>query len=166
MKILSLNNISKAEWHILPSTRSLVEQQRSNSQLINMIMRFQNLTTLTMLVPGVTNLNTRYLFENCSKLNNIELCHCPSLLAKDTIFDDIKENCKQIQFIRVVGPCGKYHTGQDTVLSLVRSLFPNVKVQVKKWKEIFRKFKQSIFIHFSSFQFDRCSLTRQNKGKR
>lgn len=119
INVLSLNNVSVSEWE-----RSL-KQKRTNSQLINILIRFRNLSTLKLLVPGVTDLNTQYLFENCTKLVNIELCH--NMWEYD-VFEHLRANCTQIQFIRVIG---KYISAVDrSVLEEVQKLFPRTKIQV------------------------------------
>lgn len=152
IKFLSLTNISDDEWEKV--SNECRQQKRSNSQLINIIMRFRNLSTLIMLVPGVSDLDTQYLFENCTKLNRIEFCHYT--WGHDNIFYDLKENCKQIQFIRVVGPRNKITKPQNDL----QKLFPGVKMQVRNFQRNLRsssKLKFKRFHCFSSITVHRSS---------
>lgn len=132
MKVLKLDGISDAEWD--KTLNECRQQKRSNSQLINIIMRFRNLSTLEMLVPGVTDLNTRYLFETCSKLISVKFCHC---FIVDNIFEELKANCKELQFIYVLTPRDEKNNLNH--IKNVQRLFPSVKVQVKNLNPL--KFK-------------------------
>lgn len=121
INVLSLNNLSVSEWE---KSR---KQKRTNSQLINILIRFRNLSTLKLLVPGVTDLNTQYLFENCTKLVNMEICQ--RMRWKLDVFEYLRANCKQIQFIRVIGK--NWSTvDQSQLLEEVQELFPRIKIQV------------------------------------
>lgn len=127
IEVMSLDNTNDAAWaEWEKSCRKLV---LSNSQLITILMRFRNVRSLRMLMPGLADLNTQHLFENCTKLMDIEFCLYLFTDEPDDIFTHIKDNCKDIRFIRVVAPRNKFRLSKWREVG--QTHFPNINIEVK-----------------------------------
>lgn len=118
MQELSLNNTQT-------STKNMQEKkdkskQRSSLKLVNILMRFRNLSILHLLIIGAGKWKTKHLFENCTKL--IELAICDSTIK---MFHQVKKNCLQINFIRVVES-----QENQTTWKAIHKLFPRASFEV------------------------------------
>lgn len=92
-------------------------------ELISIVQRFRNLTTLHLIVPGVDLCNTKYLFEKCTKLVDFGIW-CSGKHSSDELLEHILDNCLQIGTIRLFG-YGIY----EVFVKKVRQMFPNVTVE-------------------------------------
>lgn len=100
------------------------EATESNIELVSIVSRFRNLTTLYLVVCGVDCCHTKYLFENCTKLVTFGVW-CWGELRTEEMFDHIHANCQQINTIRLFG-IGIFRN----LLQDLRRMFPDVSVEV------------------------------------
>lgn len=75
-----------------------VVQQSSIAELVQLIARFRNLSTLRLLVRGIGKQNMQSLFENCTKLVRLSICYN----GNTDMFDWIETRSQQIESIEVV----------------------------------------------------------------
>ncbi|XP_031638365.1 uncharacterized protein LOC116350650 [Contarinia nasturtii] len=97
---------------------------KSNIELINIVSRFRKLTTLYLVVRGVDCCDTKYLFENCTNLNEFGVW-CWGEFRCEEMFRHIYENCDQIKKIRLFG-IGIFRK----LIQRLRTMFPTGTVEV------------------------------------
>ncbi|XP_055310330.1 uncharacterized protein LOC129573603 [Sitodiplosis mosellana] len=93
-------------------------------ELVSIVPRFRKLTKLKLIVPGVNRCNTKYLFQNCTKLAHFGVW-CKDDLLSGELFEHIMDNCLHIGTIRLFG-----HGIYGGLLQIVSEMFPNASVEV------------------------------------
>lgn len=100
------------------------EPSRLVVELVNIVPRFPKLTTLQLIVPGVDQCNTKYLFEKCTYLVHFGVW-CNGENQSDELLDHMLDNCMHIRTIRLFG-----HGIYRTLLQKIRQMFPHVSIEV------------------------------------
>lgn len=98
-------------------------------KIINIAVRFRNLTTLSLMENGIGNLNTKYLYQSCTKLVKLSL-NTDDYIDIDEwrkILRHIKENCKQLEIIQLIQTDRDFY--QDLMITIV-NLLPNIKLNM------------------------------------
>lgn len=113
MQNLSLIGVSDQPWDFVEQIPQ--QQRRKHLELVNILMRFRNLTAL------------KCLFEKCSKLTDLAIC-LKTQYRYDDIFELIKENCRQMRIIRLVGQC-KASFSRSSMQEIQR-LCPEVSIEI------------------------------------
>lgn len=110
-----------------------LETDRLDYQLVNAIAKFRNLDKLALIIDGIDFINTKYLFENCSKLKRLELFHAISSSQDHVnqltrVLNDIKRICVQLESIQIIEP-GRV----EQVLNhqQIKELFPDGVINIR-----------------------------------
>ncbi|XP_055310638.1 uncharacterized protein LOC129573735 [Sitodiplosis mosellana] len=101
------------------------EPRRIVVELVRIVPRFPKLIELELIVPGVDQCNTKYLFESCTNLVHFGFWCKGSQFLSDDLFVHIKDNCMHIETIRLFG-----HGIFGYILKKVRKILPHVSVEV------------------------------------
>lgn len=96
---LSLRNISTSSFE-KEVEQTVKKMQRKHLKLVYILCRFQNLPSPNSLIREIARINTRHLFETCTKLRSIALCY--DNRKSITMFQHIKQNCLEIENISLV----------------------------------------------------------------
>lgn len=121
----------------LRNIRDLIEdddddfQYKLDNGIINLIARCKNLTKLNLIIDGIHQTNVKFLFENCSNLESIAICH----VAQDNCnygldtWSIIKKSCVKIQKLQVVNrSLGKKFC--EHFLKNIYHIFPHITVEI------------------------------------
>lgn len=92
----------------LRNIRDLIDDDnfsyKLDNSIVNAIVRFINLTTLNLILDGIHQTNVKFLFENCSKLKNLALCHVTidNWMYGDDTWPIIKKSCLKLEKLQLV----------------------------------------------------------------
>lgn len=129
-----------------------------DNAIVNEIVQFPNLKSLDLLLGAYQNANTKYLFENCSKLEALSITMGSSIPHQ--LFGLIKKICNKLETLKIVVKRNQSLTGL-LHLNNVRKYFPpqlNIKVYEafdggyvtkgfildEEWLADFEKFRTSV----------------------
>lgn len=93
-------------------------------ELVRIISRFRKLTKLELIVPGVDQCYSKYLFESCTNLVHFGVW-CKDEDPYDDLFQHIMDNCLDIGTIRLYG-----HGIYRKHLQKLDEMFPNASIEV------------------------------------
>lgn len=93
-----------------------------DNAVINEIVRFPNLKSLDLLLSGNHNVNTKFLFESCSKLEILSIIMGSFIPYR--IFGNIKKICNKLETLKIVVKRSPSVTGL-LYLDEVRKYFPS-----------------------------------------
>lgn len=134
-------------------------QYQLDNEIVNEIVQFPNLKSLDILLSGYQNANTKFLFENCSKMEVLSIFMDPSI-PRQTIVENIKKICNKLETLKIVVMRSTSATGL-LYLGDIRNYFPpqlNIKVYEtdrcgyftkgfvldKEWFAGYKKFRNSV----------------------
>lgn len=98
---------------------------------VNVIARFINLTKLNLIMDGIHQTNVKFLFENCSNLKSLAICHVSQdnyTYGLDT-WPIIKKSCVKIQTLQLVTRSLEKRFF-ETFLAKMFHIFPHITVEI------------------------------------
>lgn len=128
-------NVQRNLRHLTLANRQVnFTRFKMNNNTIIAISKYPNLSQLKIILTGLNETNTKFLFENCKKLS--ELYFECNFLSKDDygssssssrIFDNIKSNCVALKRLQLV-----WHDCMMDPYKVdgIKSKFPNVLVKI------------------------------------
>lgn len=93
-------------------------------ELVRIIPRFRKLIKLELIVPGVDQCYSKYLFESCTNLVHFGVW-CKDESPYDDLFEHMMNNCLNIGTIRLYG-----HGIFQKHLQKLDEMFPNASIEI------------------------------------
>lgn len=102
-----------------------------NNSIVNAIVKFTNMKSLVLMLDGLNQANTKYLFENCSKLEQLVLYHRSMHVVRLKEVNALKScvNLQKIQFIV---------DRKNVPLKEIKEYFPHINIVtrlIKSWNK-------------------------------
>lgn len=103
--------------------------------LINIIKRFRHLLTLHLHIRGIEESNTKFLFENCSKLTELSLI-VADYVCEETflrMLSNVEQNCKYMDVIQLYRKGWTFPSFLDKINILFRKTKTKIKLTQTNW---------------------------------
>lgn len=99
-------------------------------KIVNVIAQCRNLNILRLIIANIEKMNSKILFEHCTKLTDFTIYCSDYYYRSGNMFDCLRANCKNIKSIQIVIADSKKHAFVLKFLHRIIVEFPNASVSL------------------------------------